>query len=87
MSGICFRNRLRWTLETDRISLEHLRYGYPVFLFHFEQTQSNRLESVAPHLCSKDTYSSHIIWDEKSIDYHVRIIGENKNDELLYSYS
>jgi predicted transcriptional regulator len=85
-----FSNQFRWTLHPDDklISLEHLRYGQnmPVFLFHLSCTGPNTLESIEAHLCGQDTYLGHIIWDDKKIHFHWRVIGQNKNDELHYEY-
>lgn len=85
-----FSNVFRWTLDPHRIliSLEHLRYGAsrPVFLFHLAPTSPHRLESIDPHLCAEDTYMGNISWKQDRIDFHWRIIGPKKNDELIYRY-
>lgn len=86
-----FSNSFRWTLDISAslISLEHLRYGatHPVFLLHFTPTKKRLLESVDAHLCAEDTYLGNISWDAHSIDFHWRIIGPKKNQQLLYHYS
>lgn len=86
-----FSNSFRWTLDINSslISLEHLRYGatHPVFLLHFTPTKSKVLESVDAHLCAEDTYLGNIRWDSHSIDFHWRIIGPKKNNQLLYHYT
>ncbi len=85
-----FSNQFRWTLHADDglISLEHLRYGQnlPVFLFSLSCTGMGTLESIDAHLCGQDTYLGHILWDDKNIHFHWRVIGQNKNDELHYEY-
>lgn len=85
-----FSNQFRWTLNTEQglISLEHLRYGFnhPVFLFHLRITKPYMLESVDAHLCGGDTYLGNMSWNQKAIHLHQRVIGQNKNDELLYQY-
>lgn len=86
-----FNNIFRWTLDLkdSLISLEHLRYGqnHPVFLFHLAPTHPGMLESVDSHLCGEDTYLGNIIWNLNQIQFHWRIIGPRKNDELIYLYS
>lgn len=89
--GTAFSNSFRWTLDLSAslISLEHLRYGTsrPVFLFHLTPTRPHTLESVDAHLCAEDTYLGSIAWSKKSIDFHWRIIGPHKNNQLTYCYS
>ena len=86
-----FNNSFRWTLSLEHslITLEHLRYGpsHPVFLFHMTVTSPFVLESVDPHLCAADTYLGNILWNPSQIDFHWRIIGPSKNDELMYHYT
>ncbi|MCB1106585.1 MAG: hypothetical protein KDK76_00645 [Chlamydiia bacterium] len=86
-----FSNAFRWSLDLDAtlITLEHLRHGSnrPVFLFHLTSIQCNKLESVDAHLCGQDTYLGNLIWSPETIIFHWRIIGPNKNDELVYHYS
>ncbi len=86
-----FSNSFRWTLDLNAslITLEHLRYGstHPVFLFHLAPTKPGMLESIDAHLCGEDTYLGNIVWEENVIDFHWRIIGPHKNDELIYHYS
>jgi hypothetical protein len=86
-----FSNSFRWTLDLNAslITLEHLRYGVkqPVFLFHLTPTQPCTLESVDAHLCGNDTYLGSIVWTPSQIDFHWRIIGPYKNDQLLYHYT
>jgi hypothetical protein len=90
LPGSAFSNSFRWTLNLSQslISLEHLRYGptRPVFLFHLAPTRPGVLESVDSHLCAEDTYLGNIIWTPKAIQFHWRIIGPRKNDELIYRY-
>jgi hypothetical protein len=86
-----FNNTLRWTLDshTQLISLEHLRYGHanPVFLFHLTPTRPGLLESVDPHLCADDTYLGSIVWNPHSIHFHWKILGPQKNEDLVYKYT
>jgi len=86
-----FTNAFRWTLDlkTALITLEHLRYGpaHPVFLFHLAPTRPSLLESVDAHLCAEDTYLGSLTWSPQSIEFHWRIIGPRKNDELTYYYN
>ena len=85
-----FNNTFRWTIDmnTCLITLEHLRYGesHPVFLFHLVPTGPHRLESVDAHLCLDDVYLGNIVWSDQGIDFHWRVIGPNKNEELSYQY-
>lgn len=55
---IPFRNRYRWRLEDDALTLAHLRYGdvNPVMLASFVPTGPNQLRARAPHWCDPDTY-------------------------------
>jgi hypothetical protein len=86
-----FNNSFRWTLDINAslITLEHLRYGSsrPVFLFHLTPTDPFTLEAVDAHLCAADTYLGSIIWNPTHINFHWRIIGPLKNDELVYHYT
>jgi hypothetical protein len=85
-----FTNTLRWTLDktAGMITLEHLRYGaaHPVFLFHLAPTKPFLLESIDAHLCGEDTYLGTLTWSRDRVDFHWRIIGPGKNDELTYQY-
>lgn len=86
-----FSNSFCWTLDLNRsiITLEHLRFGatQPVFLFHLAPTSPGMLESIDAHLCAEDTYLGNIVWEAKRIDFHWRIIGPLKNNQLTYQYS
>ena len=86
-----FNNSFRWTLDlqTSLITLEHLRYGltHPVFLFHLTPTKPFMLEAVDSHLCAEDSYLGSILWNPSYIDFHWRIIGPLKNDDLTYHYN
>ncbi|NGX38096.1 MAG: hypothetical protein K1000chlam2_01267 [Chlamydiae bacterium] len=86
-----FSGSFRWSLDlkTSLITLEHLRHGAsrPVFLFNLTPIQANKLESVDAHLCGEDTYLGSVIWSNDQIAFHWRIIGPQKNDELIYHYS
>jgi predicted transcriptional regulator len=86
-----FSNMLRWTvdIQASLVSLEHLRYGSqnPVFLLHLAPKKLGHLESVDAHLCAHDTYLGQIVWDAQAIRLYWRIIGPQKNEVLIHSYS
>lgn len=90
LPGSSFTNSFRWTFDFSQslISLEHLRYGpnRPVFLFHLAPTRPGVFESVDSHLCGEDTYLGNLIWNHKMVQFHWRVIGPRKNDELIYRY-
>jgi hypothetical protein len=90
-SDTAFSNSFRWMLDLNAalITVEHLRYGaaHPVFLFHLTPMQPHTLESVDAHLCGEDTYLGNIVWGKSAIDFHWRIIGPHKNNQLIYHYS
>jgi hypothetical protein len=86
-----FSNSFRWTLDrkASLITLEHLRYGmeHPVFLLQLCLAGTGILESINAHLCGEDTYLGNIRWSDDRIDFHWRVIGPRKNDDLSYHYS
>ena len=49
---LSFTNVYRWTLLSDSMRLEHLRFGpdNPVYLFDLGIVDDARMESVAPHV-------------------------------------
>ena len=49
---LSFTNVYRWTLLTESLKLEHLRFGpeNPVYLFDLSITDGDCMESVAPHV-------------------------------------
>ncbi len=85
-----FTNTFRWTLDkrAGLITLEHLRHGAkrPVFLFHLTPVQPSKFESVDAHLFGEDTYLGNITCYPDELVFHWRIIGPEKNDELIYHY-
>lgn len=85
--NLSFSNTLRWRLHSDRISLEHLRFGsqFPVSLVDFTQEGGNWLVATNPHLCGSDRYSACISWDQEGIHLHWKVQGPLKNEEI-YSY-
>jgi len=89
--SISFSSAFRWTLnaKSNLITLEHLRQGpnYPVFLFNLTASRPDQLVSIDAHLCGEDTYLGYITWDQSQITFHWRIIGPQKNDELIYNYT
>lgn len=92
--SIHFKNALRWTFdfETPKIRIEHLRYGksHPVFLFDLIATSNPHvLQSIEPHICKLDCYSSVIEWDEMVITFICSIKGAQKNilrTQRFYTY-
>ena len=48
---LAFTNVYRWTLQTQTLRLEHLRFGAdnPVYLFDLGIVDESRMESVKPH--------------------------------------
>lgn len=86
----CFTNSFLWSLDlnSELITLSHLRHGkeVPVFLFHLAVKKQGCIESVDAHLCTNDTYLGSISWDAKSIHFQWRVIGPQKNEEMLYVY-
>ncbi len=88
---IGFSNVLRWAFDEKKqmISLEHLRRGHehPVFLFHFAVRDERTLSSIDAHLCDGDSYFGEILYDERAIRLHIRVIGAKKNEEIDYYYS
>ena len=48
---LAFTNVYRWTLQTQTLRLEHLRFGAdnPVYLFDLGIVDESRMESVEPH--------------------------------------
>lgn len=91
MPDMAFNNSFRWTLDLKEgvVTLEHLRYGpsRPVFLFQLAPKEPYVLEAVDAHLCAEDTYLGIIVWNKELIDFHWRVVGPLKNDELVYRYS
>lgn len=89
--GIAFNNSFRWTLDLgeERIGLEHLRYGsdHPVFLFYLAPSSPFTLEAANEHVCAADIYLGKIEWSDELIEFHWRIVGPLKNDQLTYQYS
>jgi hypothetical protein len=86
-----FTNIFRWTrnLDSNLISLEHLRRGpgHPVFLFHLAPTNKLTLSSVDAHLCGRDTYFGQMHINDHHLRLSWKIIGPKKNEEIDYYYS
>lgn len=89
--GIAFTNTLRWTwdLQTQTLSLEHLRRGphRPTFLFHLAPSGPHSLTSIAPHLCAKDAYFGALHLAPEHLHLRWRIIGPNKEEEINGYYT
>jgi Family of unknown function (DUF6314) len=86
-----FSNVFKWSLNATQgvISLEHLRFGpqNPVFLFELVPVDANRLESLDSHVCVNDTYFGQVRCDKHFIQFHWRVIGPKKNEEIDYLYT
>ncbi len=86
---IHFTNTLRWTLDLSSatLTLEHLRYREPVFLFQLQPTASSKLTSIDSHLCGQDAYFGTIHLDPHFLKLSWRIMGPHKNDQIECLYS
>lgn len=86
-----FTNLYRWSRGSDAetIGLEHLRFGEdrPVYLFDLEVAASNRLVSVAPHICSDDCYSAEMMIDEAEIRLNWSVTGPSTRVAIQYVYA
>lgn len=86
-----FSNVFRWTLDRNAqtLSLEHLRRGpqHPVFLFHLIPSGKKTLTSIDSHLCGEDAYFGDIQFDKHYLRLQWRVLGPQKNEELICSYS
>jgi hypothetical protein len=86
-----FKNSYRWTKDPRRqvIALEHLRHGrdHPVFLFELTPVSPSRFETTQPFLCRNDTYFAELNSLPTGIEFHWRILGPKKNEQIHYIYS
>jgi len=86
-----FKNSYRWRKDQNKgvISLEHLRQGRdnPVFLFELTPVSPSSFETVHPFLCKQDTYLAALNCIPSAIDFHWRILGPKKNEEIHYLYT
>lgn len=87
--NISFTNTLRWTLHSDSISIEHLRFGLqtPVFLLYLTPTEHNCLDTISPHYCQRDTYSARAFWTQEAIHFFWNVQGPLKNYKIYSYYS
>ncbi len=85
-----FTNVYRWTLlrESQRIRLEHLRFGgeRPIHLFEIEPTGANDFKSVEPHVCSEDLYAATLRVDAPRLLLNWRVTGPNTDNTIEYVY-
>jgi len=88
--SVCFSNAYRWTLDFKLgvISLEHLRKGVdrPVQLLHLAPSSAKSLTSMDGHFCAEDTYFGKIHAEKEGLRLKWRIIGANKNQEIICIY-
>ena len=88
-----FTNVFRWTvLGSERVRLEHLRFGpeKPVLLFELEPAQEKESESwvsTAPHLCQDDCYSAVLGFEESGVRLEWTVAGPRKSSRIVYVYS
>jgi len=85
---IRFSNVFRWTLLTESLRLEHLRFGpeQPVFLFDLAQGADGVWREISPHACGEDCYSGSLSIQEREIVVHWTIKGPRKNESIRYRY-
>jgi len=83
-----FTNVFRWTLDLNAgvISLEHLRYGSPVFLVNLTPLSKHLLISLQPHTCGRDTYTGKMHLKSDGIHLHWSILEPKKNEEINSYY-
>lgn len=86
-----FHNVFRWSLEleTQKVQLEHLRFGptKPVYLFHLEQVTANTWESTEPHLCRDDLYEATLKLEQDCLELHWTVCGPETNERIAYTYT
>lgn len=85
-----FKNSYRWTWNSSKslISLEHLRHGQerPVFLFELTPVSATQFKTLHPYLCKDDTYLATLTRKSSTLEFHWRILGPRKNEEVHYVY-
>ena len=84
---IRFTNTYRWTRQTDRIRLEHLRFGAdrPVYLFDLIE-EGDRLRSHQAHPCGDDRYEASATTTDDGFELIWAIDGPNKQTRVTYRY-
>ena len=86
-----FKNSYRWTWNPAKslIRLEHLRRGpeNPVFLFELTPVSETQFKTLHPFLCRNDTYLATLICKPDTLEFHWRILGPCKNEEVHYIYA
>lgn len=85
-----FHNQFRWTmdLESQKLQLEHLRFGptKPVYLFHLVQVTANTWESSEPHICRDDLYEATMKLEQDCIELYWTVRGPETNERIAYNY-
>jgi hypothetical protein len=69
-------------LNAGVISLEHLRYGSPVFLVNLVPLSNHLLVSLQPHICRRDAYAGKMHLKSDGFHLHWSIVGPKKNEEI-----
>jgi hypothetical protein len=85
---IRFTNVYRWTYATDRIRLEHLRFGRenPVFLFEMAPDAEGIWRDINPHLCRDDCYSAALRTAGGQLFLQWSVNGPTRNESIDYVY-
>jgi hypothetical protein len=85
---IRFTNVYRWTLLSDRIRLEHLRFGLsnPVFLFELAPNDEGTWRDIKPHLCRDDCYSATLSMTAGQLFLRWSINGPRHDETIDYIY-
>lgn len=83
-----FRNTYRWTRLTDRVRLEHLRFGpeNPVLLFDLVPENEGVWKSASGHLCQEDCYTASLLLADDHLLLCWAIVGPRKNESIEYRY-
>ena len=86
-----FDNVFRWSLNDsgDTIRLEHLRFGpdNPVYLFDLAPENENIWQSITPHVCGDDLYSTIMKLTTDQLELRWTIMGPKKDQDIRYWYS
>jgi hypothetical protein len=86
---VAFTNIFRWTiLRSERVRLEHLRFGpdKPILLFELEPTEEGWV-SAAPHLCQDDCYSAVLGFEKSGVRLEWTVQGPRKSSRIVYVYA
>jgi hypothetical protein len=86
--SMSFSNVFRWTFLTDRVRLEHLRFGpgQPVELFDLIPSGDSSWESSGPHVCRDDCYRGRLHLVGADINFEWTVTGPKKNESIRYVY-